>query len=121
MTPSEIRARAEKAREFEFIEDGITLRLRVPTDFDVRRAAQAAGGSAEWSALQGPLMQTCVVGWTGIPLALLASAEDGAMPFDPSLVELVLAENMALADRAYIELIRRYNERVAAREAARKN
>lgn len=121
MTPSEIRARAEKAREFEFIEDGITLRLRVPTDFDVRRAAQESGGSAEWSALQGPLMRASVIGWTGIPLALLASAEEGAMPFDPSLVELVLAEHMGLADRAFIELIRRYNERVSAREAARKN
>jgi hypothetical protein len=121
MTPAEIRARAEKAREFEFTRDGITLTLRVPTDFDVRRAAQAAGGSAEWTALQAPLLKGCVVGWSGIPVSLLASAEEGPMPFAPDLVELVLAELMDLADAAYIELIRRYNERIDAREQSRKN
>lgn len=112
------------AREFDVQAQGITLRLRIPTELQMRRiAAQVRAGSerAFRVALQEPLLGECVVGWNGVPAGLLGGPGESLLPFSREAIEAVLDRYGKAADSAYTELLARYSDRREAFEAAEKN
>lgn len=120
------------ADEFEVTDNGITLRLRDPTEIQIRAAAAAAtpGLVAEQATrlavmvanMQPQIVRGALIGWSGVKAShLLSGGSDDPVPFDKRFVDRVLSRWTDLYDKAYQEIQARYDRRRAAIEEEEKN
>lgn len=118
----EIRARALKSREVTVDVEGRSFMLRVPTMHEIQlgqrsasRLSASLGENATELVLQRLLVESAVIGWSGIMVRdVLAEEGDEPLAFAPTLVDVVLDAQPRWALLLGAELY----ERIVARSSA---
>jgi hypothetical protein len=126
---AELRARAQKAREFEVeVEPGKRFTVRVPTQYELilaerRVRASHAGDPVAAIVLQRALTESGIVGWSGLTVGDVAEGADAAetLDFQASLAGMVLDEHTAWSLKLGSELFDRLVKRKDAAEEDAKN
>jgi len=125
MDAAELKLRIEASREFTFEKDEIGLKLRIPTEMQMRQAMRqvhSKGEPLDMGRLQPVVMNQAIVGWTGVRMCHLADdLPTDPMAFAPELVEYVFDKWPELYDDGFRELVKRYDERKSKKEAEIKN
>jgi hypothetical protein len=127
---AELRARAQKAREFEVeVDPGKRFTLRLPTQYELvlaerRVRASHADDPVAPLVLQRALTEGGIVGWSGLTVAdILPGAEDAAevLDYQAAIVGMVLDENTHLSLKLGSELFDRLVKRNGAAAEDAKN
>lgn len=118
MDAATLLATVRQAREFEVSHEGITVRARVPTQYEIQRFF-----ASDPSAGYGDLCMRFALGWAGVRVCdvLGHGTDESPAPFSSELFKDFAGERPALLAALLDELLRRYNERTAAKEAEAKN
>ncbi len=107
-----------QSREFEISRDGVTVRARVPTRYEVQRffAGSPEGG-------MGDLAMRFVVGWSGVKVKdVLGHGDDESeAPFSPELFANFAGERLELLADVVDGLLSRQKKRQAEIEGEAKN
>lgn len=125
MDAADLKRKLAARREFDVSQGGVTLVIRLPTETVMRACVASMRNTDALSELQRPVMERSVVGWRGIRACDLDLEGEGLpetpVEFDASLLEEVFDRWPDLYDRAYSQVMDRYNARLDRLEAERKN
>ena len=129
MDAADLKARALKAREFEYRIGDLAFTLRTPSRHELRQAVHDLGfgalDGAELALLQYALTVRYMVAWSGVRLSHLGLAgqadASSPAPLSPAAVELLLDAQPTWADELGVALLSRVSLRNAAIDGDEKN
>lgn len=128
MDAADIRAAAQRAREFTHAIGERVFTLRAPTRTELRETIRAHGlMSAAGDVMALPLLNHYLllrglVGWVGVRLCDLGfSADTAPLPWSADAVAVLLDAQPEWADQMGAALLTRSQQRTAAAEADAKN
>lgn len=144
MDIADLQRQAMAAREYAVaigppdpVEAARSIRMRVPTEHEIKLAALRAGvdrltDAAAPAVLERALLVQAIIGWSnlqcadvlpadGLPGAEHAPAPTEPLAFAPAAVSLLLDAQPAWADTLQRGLYARLKQRAAQRESAAKN
>ena len=118
MDAAEIARRIEAERREWFECEGFRFQLRRPTNIDLIRLRDGCKNSAE---LNYKVATHGIKDWEGIKLCnLLEDGDNSLVPFDATLVDPLLANNMKIATAVAVRLFELFAERKAKEDAEKK-
>lgn len=99
------------------------FQLLLPTEFEWRAAAEnnMLGGQVKEAQLFHQLLRTAVIGWEGVTQSDIAPGDESPLPFSVAARDLLLDNNMEIADLLSIAMSVKNRARKEARRAALKN